>query len=399
MGILGNVTDGVTGSIDNILSTFKNPFGNKTAQRFAPDFTEGFVIQEYIDGVPGERLVLQAENLPKQPFKFGGEQKIVKDYYAGNSEPVVQVLGSREDATTIRGTLKAKRFDNPSGKKEGGLYGAPEAFQRQLDAFRIRGNLCQFTLGEWKRWGFIGKTEFDMQTLARIDYQVTLEIVGFNKPINAKFVDRTKELPFAINKKLIDEVNSLEDAPVTMPKTLAGVLNGLTSDMAKAIGLVTNFVDTTLKTAEDVEGSLNRAIGLIKNARANISIFKRRLRTIFLTGSSLGTTAGQQLSGLVTDSRKAAAINANALRNGSYILGAMSSTNNLAAILANMQATFEALRKTTPLARYLVKDGDTLQRIAIKFYQNADKWKAIYDHNKLTSTQLSRGSILEIPRQ
>jgi nucleoid-associated protein YgaU len=77
---------------------------------------------------------------------------------------------------------------------------------------------------------------------------------------------------------------------------------------------------------------------------------------------------------------------------------AMSQTTSLSVLLARLQKQFEAIARTTPLARHRVKDGETLQRISIKFYNTADNWKKIYDHNKLTSTQLTVGTVLEIPR-
>ena len=67
------------------------------------------------------------------------------------------------------------------------------------------------------------------------------------------------------------------------------------------------------------------------------------------------------------------------------------------AFLAKLQMQFEAIRKTLPKARYKVQAGDTLQRISIKYYGTPNSWDKIYDHNKLTSTDLTRGTVLEIP--
>jgi len=402
MSIIDDLGGAAKGSLDGILSTIKNPFGHKDPVRFPEDFVAGFVCQEFIDGVPGEQFALKGNMLPFVPFTFGGEQKIVKDYYPGNPEPVVQPLGAREASTTIKGRLKLKEVDNPSGDqvaKNGSLYAAAEAMQRQIDAFRIRGNLCRFTLGMWVRWGYIEKTEFDMIQVSRIEYAVTLAIVGFTQPVNAKFVNYTKAVPFGVNKELLAALGALVPAPTTMPKDLAKLINGYTNDMATAIGAVTNFVGTTLKTVEDLEGSLNRAIGLIKNARASISVFKRRIRGIYMGGYNLGLEAGQASLGLVTDSIKVAQVNAKVLRNGSYLFTSVSSTNQIEQILARMQAQFSLLIKTKPRARYVTKVGDTLQKIAIKFYNDANQWKLIYDHNKMTTTVLTSGTLIEIPKQ
>lgn len=416
--ILGNVGAGITGSLDAFLDSLPNPFKTKKVPKLlGQDFSEGFTITEIVDGVDkkqslGFGLTLLGDQMPFQPFPFGGEQKITKDYYAGNPEPVVQVLGPRESAITMKGRLKAKHFTNGSEDKSG-FYGVPEAVQRQMDAIRIRGNLLRITMGSWKRYGFLQKTHFELNTLVRIEYDLTFEIIGFNPPTNCKFIDRTKEVPFQINKDLIDAALAFtaNKVPATMPKTIASVLNGLIGDVAGAIGLVTNFVDTTVKTAEDVVASVNRAKGLILNARATISKFKRSVRSIGLSIENIGSTFTNKNGGLGSNVGAVLGVNNNlptsqtkstlttsTYSHAAYINGAVSSTKNLSQILAALHKQFDALAASAPLLRYVVKSGDTLQKLAIKYYSNADKWNAIYDHNKLTTTVLVAGTILEIPK-
>jgi LysM repeat protein len=421
MGILNDVGGAAQGSLDNFLDSLPNPFKTKKVpKRFAPDFLEGFIITEFENGVEKSNadnfgLVLKGHQLPFQPFPFGGEQKIVKDYYAGNPEPVVQVLGPRESEVVIKGRLKAKAFSNKLEDKDaaGSMYRVPIAIQEQMDAIRLRGNLLRLNLGEWERFAFLEKTHFELNQVSRIDYELTFTIIGFNKPTNCKFTDRTKLIPFDDNKALIAAANAFitKGPPDNMPKSLSLLLGKAMSDVFGAVSLVTNFVDTTVRSAEDVVSTVNRVKGVILNARATISKFKRSVRGIQLSIESLGSTFTNKNGGLGTNvrtvlgvdnnlptSQKKSLLTTSTYSNTAYINSAVSQTKVLSQILATMHSRFDQLSKSTPLLRYSVKTGDTLQKLSIKYYGVADSWNKIYDHNKLSTTVLVVGSILEIPR-
>jgi uncharacterized protein YoxC len=403
MGLLGNLGDAASNSANALLSTITDPFKvSKTPVLLPPDFKEGFQITEIIAGKEGTTLALVGDMLPMVPFKFGGEQKIVKDYYPGNAEPVVQVLGARETSVTITGRLKAKRYTDPK------FIQVPDSVQRELDAIRLRGNLVKITLGEWKRFGFLEKTEFELRQLSRIGYELTFSIIGFNIPTNCKILDDTLDVPFNYNSDLIAAAAAFQAQYSTLPKGFPGGLadffNGLISDVAKYTNIVTNFVSTAIKTAQDLVNSVNRAIGLILNAKAAINRFALAIRGIQLSISQIGTTTNSltarsfTTAALISQSSQNASLVVSAYNNSKFILQARSDSNNLLSLLASLQKQISAFQTTQPMARYPVKRNDTLQKIAFKYYNNSDNWKLIYDHNKLTSTDISGIGVLEIPK-
>lgn len=388
MGLLDAPTAAVGGVLGPIEDFIKNPFKKNVKRTYkGQDFAEGFYMVEIVDGVHQKKdaLRLVGNMMPHVPFQYGGKQRIKKDYYPGQPEPAVQVLGPEESDTIIKGKLKDKRY-----KKDSGLYGVATEIAEQMDAIRLRGNLLFISLGEWHRYAFLEKTDFKMNTLGEIEYELSYTIIGFNSPKNCKILDEFKSSPISANKDLIAAALAYQQKyssiPASMPQSLAGLLNDAISDVAKAINLVTGFVDTVVTTGEDVVKSATRAIGLIKNARANISKFKRRIGAVTFT-----------VSNLTHEARKAAQFKA-AYSNQDHIINAMTSTAALSALLARLQSQFEAIAKSTPKARYRTKDTDTLQKIAIKFYGDANQWGKIYDHNKLSSTVLVSGMLLEIPR-
>ncbi len=369
------------------------------------DFTDGFLIEEYQAGKKFGQIILKGPFMPHQPFSFGGEQRLVTEYYPGNSEPSVQVMGPQEKDITIKGELKLKKFKrqyktirasgvngpNTLEQVEAAVRDIAREYQELIDAMRIRGNLVHLVLGEWHRWGFIKSVHFEFGILAEIKYEIDFMIVGFNPPLNTKLAQSPDTSLIAPNTALTDAalgaINDMQQFPTSMPQTIADLLNGEISKVAAAIGLVTGFVNEALKDAENLTASANRAIGLIKNARSVISVSARRINAISTTVASMGSSVASEW-----------AKTTGTIKNVQHLHKMRESYAGFAALLATMAARYKGLSATVPEFRYSVRNGDTLQKIAIKFYNNADLWETIYKHNKLTSTDLAVGSILQIPK-
>lgn len=364
----------------------------------ANDFPGGLELLEFQDGKPLEKdkVVLLGSFMPQVPFSFGGEQRLITEYYPGNSEPTVQVFGPKEDQVTIRGKFKLKKLNanNAAIKNQSDLSDLRQAaleYQELVDAMRIRGNLIRITLGEWRRYGFIEKTKFDLKMVTDIAYEITFMIVGFNPPTNHKILRTTDSNIIAPNKALTDKaaeaLAAARTMPTEMPQSIGDFLNDQIDTVAGAVATVTGFVDSILSDAEALNRSAQRALGLIKYARATISQTVRRVNTLSMSVGNLGA-----------DFKSAALQTSATILNANHIHKTRAQFYSLSSLLASLQKQFEALRKTVPMIRHLVRDGDTLQKIALKYYNNADNWQQIYSHNKLRTTELTVGSVLEIPK-
>jgi len=398
MGLLNlDLKEGFDSLQEKLRNVFKEPVsGSEMRDAIARnDFPDGMEILEYQNGRPlrNERIILIGDMMPHQPFKFGGTQKIVKDYYAGNSEPTVQVLGSRESDLQIKGRLKSKKISAPAFIQSGGqqLREFAQEMQQQVDAMRIRGNLVRITMGEFQRFGFIESVEFNMKTLADIDYMVNFSIVGFNPPRDCKVLGGTKTVPVDINKTLIADVAAMQAERSVLPdgfnRSLGEQLKDAVSTVAGAVKNVTDFVDTVLDEVDDIRSALARAKGLILHARNTISQQAQRIGVF------------NPLNGQDSPSSIPAGVGiGQAYLAAEHIKATASDMFDLTNLLASMQDQLEALRQTEPLARHRVVSGDTLQRLANKFYNDSEQWIEIYDHNNLISTALEVGTILEIPR-
>jgi len=392
MSILDGDPTSSTSQLDPIAAVIKNPFSTtvKSGGLRPADFPGGFQIIEYVNGkaVTSTQLRLVGNMMPMQPFTWAGEQRMVEEYYPGNPEPAVQILGGKEDPITIKGRFKDKRYKDPS------YYGVAYQYNLAINEMRKRGNLVKFGMhgiaGNFFRWGFIKRGEFKMNKLSWIDYEIEFLVVSYKQPKNNYFAAPEKKAPQDVNQNLINAAanftQNYSSVPKTMPLSIAGLMNNITGAVAANLKVVTGFVNTILSTAQSIEDSANRAIGLIKNTRNFLYQTRTKIGQLENGFNSISGTIGPAAKQTIA-----------AYKNMQYLHETAASTITLSQYLAQMQVQFEQIAKTVPKARYKVQIGDTLQRISVKFYGVADDWNAIYTHNNLTTTALTPGQILEIP--
>ena len=354
------------------------------------DFKDGLTITPYgKSGKPVEADIVRlvADAMPHDKLTFGGTQKLVKNYYPGNSEPTVQVLGPQESDITITGRFKAKKLRAKDAEEAEKWRQYAVLLQEQVDSIRINGFLVQISLGAaWHRFGFIEECSFGMKNLSDIEYSIRFFIVGFNKPSDYIQIENTRVIPYNTNKKLAKDLTDLQlklykKGPPTLPKSFADQINGAISDVASAVNLVTGFVDTVLGEVNSLKASVQRALGLVKNARNKISGYQRDI-------------GGKKPDGGIPKTTNVSGSYANA----AYVASVSASMFSLTALLASLAVQLKAVTATVPMARHRVQSGDTLHSLAMKYYNDASHWSDIYDHNKLTSSTLVVGSILEIPK-
>jgi len=386
------------GLLNDLATKGLGALGVQTKKKVKPsykgqDFASGLVIVEYIDGLPrdSDSIHLVGRFAPLQPFEYGGEQRIVREEYPGSSEPTVHVLGPKEGPVTIKGHLKTNKFRSADDEQIKKLRAAAEEYAQLIDAMRIRGNLVKIQLGEWIRWGFIEKSNFKIFTLQNIDYDITFNITGFNKPKGWRLLLAQDTEPIKANKDVTDFAQSVlaqaSNMPAEMPLDASEIINGIISNVAEAVKKVTDFTDGIINDANKLVGSANRAIGLIKNARTTISRSKRQLGALSLSAQALSSSFDAAAKGAIGQ-----------LKSTDHVAKTIGNFSSLALLLASLQARFASFTTQTPFRRHLVKVGDTLNNISMKYYNTGDNWKKIYDHNKLSSTVLTVGSVLEIPK-
>ena len=140
-----------------------------------------------------------------------------------------------------------------------------------------------------------------------------------------------------------------------------------------------------MNEVDSIKNAVARAEGLIKNAQSSISNYQRRVGA-FNPEGGFDKFAGNGVSG--------------AYINGKYFADSLNSAFSLSSFIASLKVAIQEFIDNEPLALHIVQSGDTLQKLAIKFYDNADQWEEIYDHNNLLSRDIESlvGQTIELPR-
>jgi len=374
----------------------QNPFTRSVNNSIRQDdFPAGFVIQE-LDSENGlaelEKIPLLGNFMPKVPFTYGGNQRLKKTYYPGNEEASIQVLGATENDLVISGRFYSKKFagksvdltttfdlsaaaPTPGSDK----YTVPFQLAQALTNMRRRGNIVQITMGTWKRFAVISLDKFDIKNLGDIDYELTFSIISHTLPSKCPIIAQTKLFPTSLKSNLASSLTDLQaeakTIPTSIPASTADLINSAISALATPVNAVIGFIDGIVSAGEDITDSINRAVGVVKNAKAEVSRTRTRLGRISYNLDFAGVP--------VPD----------ALRASNIVSGNISVSNDISDILAKLQRQFERIKETTPKARHLVQEQDTLRKISNVFFGNPDGWKLIYDHNRFSVDTKSTGQL------
>jgi LysM repeat protein len=358
-----------------------------------------FSIEEQIEAARNPiKLKLLGNMLPFIPFQLGGEQKLVEKYYPGNPEPSVQVMGAREAPVTIKGRLQDKR--QPVGSE------IAWRVKDVLEDIRKRGNLVRISLGDqWIRYGFLQTTKFPMRDRNNLEYELTFFLVSENKPQQNPIITDKKQIPRDVGDDLkkinASMANNLLSYPEGYPKDIFDQVNDIVNGVSKQVKQVTDAVDNIISLAEKSSAVLNRTVALLASARSYVYKSSQRLGMIALDEKVREGTLKEAFDyGGVTLSYKGVKSQnqTSGYRSVTATLGTLREMSQAQVMLQSLSDDIIAYINSISNIRHRVKDGETLQTIAVKYYGTADQWEKIYTHNKLTSSILVTGTVLEIPK-
>ena len=377
-----------------VLDKIANPFSRDTdSQAYKQhDYKAGFIIEvldptKNYEPIQGYKTQLSGNFMPHIPFTSGGEQKVKKDYYPGNNEANLQVLGARESDVVIKGRFYGKKLprSTPGTAPEDSIENIIKQLQERIDNIRIQGFPVKISLGGWERYAVLRTTKWDERNKKDINYQLTFDIFSVSKPTRCPVLESSKLVPLEINSQLNEQLVALQNdisdrqIPDSMPASLVDVINDASSVIAAAVSGVLSLMDDIVSTGENIKDTINSTVGIVKNFRAEVHRARIRLASI---------SYSLELQGIpVHDSASTSSIMSYRI----YI------SNDILDLMSSMMKQFLAIEETKPLVRHRVVDGQTLQIIAHIYYGDFGRWKDIYDHNKLTSTVLTAGQVLEIP--
>ena len=387
--ILSNVKD----RFSEIRSPFSGLSKSPPLKLRGQDYRDGFKIEELKYEYSEEKdkfvastvggIALKGNQMPKIPFEFGGEQRISKTYYPGNDEPVMQVMGASENDITIQGLFTDIRFNDSAYSQEEQSFA--EFTMERIEGIRQKGKLCRITLGDWQRYAYVQSTKFSLVKRSRIGYSITFRVVSINLPQNAKILRvGVKENPKALNEKLLalgEVVKHLGlDVDTTVELSISEQINAFVGDIADSIKNITDYVDSVFTTIEDIRRSVRRAVGMARFTQRKVKSFQKKLMGF----NPFDLNSKRPLSDRYIQA--------------AYYSSLISRLTILNMMMERYRKQFKDLSQYLPLARYLVKIGDTWQSISVQFYGTSTEWTNIPPYNNFEiSASPPVGQLIEIP--
>ena len=397
------------------LRQIRNPSNLTTLQqpqRLPPSLQESLDATEFKieklkseDGSVEETLVLKGTNMPFHSIDPAVKQEVNKFYYPGgppDRRPTVQILGSMDEDITLRGNFKATRL-TPDKREE------PLQIAKILERFVREGKPCRLQVGYYIKFVVLKDINLTYKNSSDIDYALTFVILGDYNPISgdenlqeenisAKVFEAESETDSAEDVREYENeiLNLKEEAELfgyEFPPKRGGVfglldeifstIEDLEIAINDAVDIVDNFVDQIEKTAQDIE----KALGTMQRLRGRIYRIQGKLFSAYSTVKN--------------------AANPKRLLNSINIFN----------LIQNMINDFQIdLKRTEDIMRnelivkidqtYVVVSGDTWQSIAIRFYNNSDRWEEIKNINpphveqvdQNGFTVLKEGEVILIPK-
>lgn len=357
-----------------------------------------FIITE----LTGEKreLRLQGRALPYRPFTLTGSMRHELTWYAGSPEGTIQIQGSAEDSTTINGWWK-ERFirsleslgpetlgtdislgiagqqgDAPAKLNGRAISGVVE-LTNLVNDMRKKGQEVKVTWQQHVRRGIISK--FTQKWHTDLDVEWELDFVWIS-----------------------DSTEPLDDVPV---KTRELEISSAPQEIANEIQ--DNFADDIAAFSADVQ----RQLGVLANATRDL-----QNNVIINFQNITSPVAVAQRAASTFNALKATSIELYETleREAADVINAFSFLDFLDDYQDRRERTASArriggtsaLREQQALDRvnpevirsFVAREGQDLRDVCTQFYGSPDSWKQLMQYNELSSSVLSAGQLVLVPR-
>jgi hypothetical protein len=331
-----------------------------------------FVLQE--QGGLGRVVTLTGADLPEEYPTLGGRVRGTTRWYPGSERATTQILGPEEGGITFSGCFHDRRR---------GIPGNALSKMNAIDQMRRSARLVRVTYGPLSRVCRWLEASFQIEELERIHYRIDLEIVDHEFGELRRVFQDVRRIP---------GVGAILDAASRTKEILDVLPPGVGSD---ALDRAKTALDRGLG-AVGIAGGLLTAIGAVGQVVNPAQAFQ----ALSFVDSGSQDFRGAALAIQTLDWRGAA---------GDDFTRATSAAHDTArASTAVTEVSREIHRVRPDIVRlagtdgaqdrvYVAAQGETLQRIALRFYGDAGAWPRIARRNAITNPTLAAGQVVTIP--
>jgi len=316
---------------------------------------------------------LTGPDLPQHFPDIPGRVRGKETWYPGSSKPTSQVLGPEEGELTFSGMFEDRKFGVP-------LHA--QSMMTLLDQIRRAARPVRFEYGPITRACRWIECSFHVEELTRIGYSMTLQIVDHEFGDSRRVFPDIRRIPGV--GPMLDAATAVSEVLNTIPQSVGGA---------------------ALDKARDAMNAVLKGAGIARDALDGLGA------GVDATGA-LGFTASTALSSAKTSLRDAAA----SVRSLSYTAAAGSAFDavtgpglTIAEAGHGIVAMAQELDRVHPEVErlsgqsfttdrvYVAAQGETLQRIALRFYGDSGAWTRIARANGKDSASVVAGEQLTLP--
>ena len=357
-----------------------------------------FVLQE----LTGDEhtLLLQGRALPYRPASFEGTMRTEFTWYPGNPVATVQMLGSKEEATTINGMWKDKYIGTVTAfgvsvtapaaiaKLDGQQLTSASDLVQVVDGFRRRGQLLKVTWDTITRQGILTKFKQTWLRHEDVEWEIEFQWISQSDPL--------QPIAFAVEVPALDIASELVGA-IDDLKALLQAPFALVSAIQNDINSALDSIDTAVSGISNAAASLSKALlspaEAAKNIIAGIKSVQTGLQTVESALVSLPARAIRNVADITTLGQE------QVLQAEQYARIARKASRDLRAKLAKRSSELTSSNVVQDVVQsFTAREGQDLRDVATQFYGTPDQWRSIAAYNKLHKSRLSAGQVVNVPK-
>jgi hypothetical protein len=318
----------------------------------------------------------------------------------------VQVLGAAEDETTLRGQWKNRFLQNVTFD---GTSITPDAIAllnrtplldvtalaTLVDDIRRKGQLCEVSWLHLKRQGILTKFVQTWSEPVGIDlgWEVTFQWISQADEPSPAVLSSGLDLgdvqgSWQIAADALDaaRANPPFQQAATFQQTVDSTITSLKDESAEVVGAVANSVNGASTTSDTV-----RRLASVMSTINGQSQFLR-------DEVSVGTSESERFALPVSQAAGGTPSFTSRLRANVYSRGLYDAARAEQS-QANLQRDDYA-SKLDPLliGAFVARDGQNLREVAVVFYGTQEEWGTLLTFNQLTSSRLSAGQVVFVPK-
>ena len=361
-----------------------------------------------IEEMTGERRILRlvGRALPYRPFNLRTKQRVELTWYPGNPEATATILGAAEDPTQIKGMWKDKFISNQieatstsTGAVQTVLIYPITLNDEPVDTVRaavfivddiIRaGQQLKVSWDEQTRIGHLTEFDKNWDNYHDLDWSMRFEWISRGEPTvptvfttSVSLSDSSGRIAAAASD-FNEEITKLAKPPNA---GLVDLLTGAVSSINSTVREITTAVSSTVKKFGAPFEAARRVITacsqIIQQAETVVAGIESQVNGAFDAAVSLATMSFQRR-----------------LEWAEYGRRVIASARKLRKTAIEQRNALAKQIESTLLAVYTAREGDDLRMVSETFYGSPFDWKTLLTFNELTSSALTSGQLLLIPRR